>query len=108
MERVAAEVFPAGTGGLSKMSIQFKRKVSPGKIYSLYAIPAIRVVSAKEESIESQFKMQPTERKDAIIAYIEEADAPVHEASVTTTHTFGYGVFKVRHPFQLDEHGKIT
>jgi hypothetical protein len=109
MESVASEVFPSGTGDLSKMNIQFKAKVIPGEVYSLCAIPASRVASADGTSIESQFKMQPSERRDAIIAYIERADAPINEPTLaTTTHAFGYGVFKVRHPIQMDEHGNIT
>lgn len=108
MSKVAAEVFPTGTGDLSKMTIQFKRKVIPGEVYSLHAIPASRVV-IEGGSVESLYKMQPAERRNAVIAYIERADAP--EGLPTfgkATLALGYGVFSVQHPFQMDEHGNIT
>lgn len=109
MEKVAAEVFPSGTGDLSKMSIQFKRKVVPGEVYTVYAIPANRTVGPNGESVESLYKMQPTERRDAIIAYIEQRNGPDDKPTFAkNTLAFGYGVFKVRHPFEMDEHGNIT
>ncbi len=109
MEKVAAEIFPTGTGDLSNISIQFKRKVIPGEVYTLSAMPASRVVISEGGSVESRYKMQPGERRDAIIAYIERADTPDDEpAFAKRTLAFGYGVFKVRHPFQMDEHGNIT
>ncbi|ERF68211.1 hypothetical protein EPUS_05292 [Endocarpon pusillum Z07020] len=109
MQRVASEVFPLGTGDLHKLAIQFKKKVIPGEVYTLYALPASNAALSNGESIESLYKMQPTERRDAIIAYIERGDASVDQPTFDqTTLAFGYGVFRVRHPFQLDEHGNIT
>lgn len=109
MQRVASEVFPSGTGDMHKLAIQFKRKVIPGEVYTLYALPASNAALSNGESIESLYKMQPMERRDAIIAYIERGDASVAQPTFDrTTLAFGYGVFRVRHPFQLDEHGNIT
>lgn len=109
MQKVASEVFPQDTGDLSKTIIQFKRKVVPGEVYTLYALPATKAALSSGESIESLYKMLPNERRNSIIAYIERGDASVDQPSfATTTLAFGYGVFKVRHPFQMDEHGKIT
>jgi hypothetical protein len=109
MHRVAFEVFPPGTGNLSKMNLQFRRKVVPGEVYTLNALPASNAALANGESIESLYKMLPTERRDSIIAYIERGDASVAQPSFAeTTLAYGYGVFKVRHPFQMDEHGNIT
>ena len=108
MEKVASEVFPPGTGDLSKMSIQFKMKVIPGDVYTLCAMPASRVVLSSGESIESKLKMLASERRDAIIAYIERSDAPNQPTFESSSHAFGYGVFKVQHPFEMDDHGNIT
>ena len=109
IEKVASEVFPPGTGEMSKMTVQFKSKVIPGEVYSLSAMPASSVIFSDGESIESKLKMPPNERRDAIVAHIERADASTNETTFAkTTHVYGYGVFKVRHPFQLDEHGSIT
>jgi hypothetical protein len=108
METVASEVFPPGTGDLSKMTIQFKTKVIPGEVYTLCAMPASRVVLSSGQSIESKVKMLPTERRDAIIAYIERPDSLGQPTFESSSHAFGYGVFKVRHPIEMDEHGNIT
>lgn len=109
IDKVASDVFPPDTGEMDKMIIQFKTKIIPGEVYCLSAMPANSVVFSDGESIESKFKMPPTERKDAIIAYIERADAPANEPTFgETIHALGYGVFKVRHPFQLDDDGNIT
>lgn len=109
MERVASEVFPPDTGQLSKMTIQFKKRVIPGEIYTVYAVPASNVVAPGGESVQSLYKMQPSERRDAIIAYIEQTEGPNEKPSFAkSTLAFGYGVFKVRHPFEMDEHGNIT
>jgi hypothetical protein len=109
METVAFHVFPPGTGDLSRMNIHFKRKVIPGEVYTLYAVPAARIVGPDGESVESLYKMQATERRDAIVAYIEKADGPNTQPTFAkNTLAFGYGVFKVRHPFEMDEHGNIT
>jgi hypothetical protein len=109
MERVAAEVFPPGTGEVQRLNIQFRKKVMAGEVYSLCAVPAGNVVTHGNESLETQFKMHPSERRNAVIAYIERLDVPINEASFSkTTHAFGYGVFNVKHPLQMDEHGNIT
>lgn len=109
MEKVASEVFPPGTGDLSKMNIQFIQKVVPGEVYSLSAMPASKIIASDGESVESRFNMQPTERKNSIVAYMGKADATIDQPKYSrTTHAVGYGVFKVRHPFQMDEHGKIS
>ncbi len=108
MEKVASEVFPPGTGDLIKMKIQFKAKVIPGEVYTLCAMPANRVALSSGESIESKVSMLPTERRDAIIAYIQRSDAPNQSTFESSNHVFGYGVFKVRHQLEMDEHGNIT
>jgi acyl-coenzyme A thioesterase PaaI-like protein len=109
IQRVASEVFPPGTGNLSKMNIQFKRKVVPGEVYTLVAHPASHAVLSHGEPIEPLYKMLSTERRDSIVAYIEKGDASVDQTSfAATVFAYGYGVFKVRHPFQMDEHGNIT
>jgi acyl-coenzyme A thioesterase PaaI-like protein len=110
MQRVASEVFPPGTGNLNKLNIQFKRKVAPGEVYTLVAYPANNVGLFQGESTESLFKMLPTERRDSIVAYIEKGeDISVNQRTIATTAlAYGYGVFKVRHPFQMDEYGNIT
>ena len=109
MQRVASEFFPPGTGNLSKMNIQFKRKVIPGEVYTLTAFPASSAVLSHGEPIESLYKMLPTERRNSIVAYIERGDASRDQMSFAATAlAYGYGVFKVRHPFQMDEYGNIT
>lgn len=108
MEKVASEVFPPGTGDLCKMTIQFKTKVVPGEVYTLCAMPVNRVALSSGESIESKLSMSPTERRDAIIAYIQRSDAPKQATFEKSNHVFGYGVFKVRHELEMDEHGNIT
>lgn len=109
IEKVSSQVFPPGTGALSKMSIQFKRKVIPGEVYTLYAAPASGVVGPNGEPIESLYKMQPGERRDAVIAYIERVDGGSSQTTFEeNVLVYGYGVFKVPHPFEMDEHGNIT
>jgi hypothetical protein len=109
IQKLATEIFPPGTGELNKLNIQFKRKVVPGEVYILYALPATNVALSNGDSVEELYKMQPFERRDSIIAYLERGDAPGDKASFArSTLAFGYGVFKVRHPLQMDEHGTIT
>ena len=109
MEKLASKVFPPGTGDLNSITVQFKKKVIPGEVYCLVAIPASRVESSNGVSLESTYQLQPTERRNAIIAHIMRADAPLDGLlSDQETYAFGSGVFKVWHPFQMDEHGNIT
>ena len=109
MEKLAGEIFPPGTGDLSRLSIQFKEKVIPGEVYTLYALPATKAALSTGDPIEALYKMQPTERRSAIIAHIESGNKSAHQLSFhETTAVYGYGVFDVWHPLEMDEHGKIT
>lgn len=109
MEKLASKVFPPGTGDLRSITVQFKRKVIPGEVYCLIALPANGVESTTEQSFESKYQLQPSQRRNAIVAHLMPADTGLDGVFLDKeTYALGSGVFKVWHPFQMDEHGTIT